>query len=293
MFGLFKKKRAQKTSVTPVAWMRWVAIAFVGYAVVTSYTDKKNTPEKGDIASEETISESENKADVLLESAKKTLKLEGVDGRFLPQMVKKLTIQDTLSGKGAFAICGQKASINYHKTTAEKTDDAKQNSLTFTIGDGTAPSYIEQGVVGMSKGGKRAIYTPENEEFEVELADISPELPDLSAYRILGDVSEDGEIYKCGEPAKLNISIWNVAGKKLFDSKEQSKDFSGNPIAFTIGKSEVFFGLEQGALGMTIGSKRSLIIPPLLQKTLNGNAPLIAFPLPKNQTIIVDIESVI
>lgn len=293
MFGLFKKKRAQKTSVTPVAWMRWVAIAFVGYAVVTSYTDKKNTPEKGDIESIEGTSEPISKVDELIGSAKKTIKLEGVDGKFLPQMVKKLTVQDTLSGKGAFAICGQKVTIDYHKTTAEKTEDDTQKTLSFTIGDGTAPTYIDQGVVGMSNGGKRAIYTPENEEFEVELNDISPELPDLSAYRILGDISEDGEIYKCGEPAKLNISIWNVAGKKLFDSKEQSKDFSGNPIAFTIGKSEVFFGLEQGALGMTIGSKRSLIVPPALQKTLNGNAPLIAFPLPKNQTIIVDIESII
>jgi FKBP-type peptidyl-prolyl cis-trans isomerase len=287
MFGLFKKKSAQKTSVTPVAWMRWVAIAFVGYAVLTSYTDKKNTPEK------EAVLEPISKVDELIESAKKTLKLEGVDGKFLPQMVKKLTIQGTLSGKGAFAICGQKVTIDYHKTTAEKTEDDTQKTLSFTIGDGTAPAYIDQGIVGMSKGGKRAIYTPENEEFEVQITDIAPELPDLSAYRILGDISENGEIYKCGEPAKLHISIWNVEGKKLFDSKEQSKEFNGNPIAFTIGKSEVFLGLEQGALGMTIGSKRSLIVPPLLQKTLNGNAPLITFPLPKNQTIIVDIESVI
>ena len=295
MFGLFRKKRNKKP---PAEWMKWFAIAIVVYALITNNNGTKpELSSKTTTDTTRTAVEPKGEVSELISNTTKLLKLDGIKGKYLPQTLKKLAVQDTLSGTGAFATCGQKATVNYAMIAKGEDNasikDPAFSDLTFTIGDDTAPTYLNQGIVGMSKGGKRVIYTPESEIFEAKLVDISPTLPDFSAYRILGDTSETGDIYNCGMAVKLHVSIWNMAGKKLFDSKETSKENNGTPLTFTLGKSEVFLGLEQGALGMTIGSKRSLIVPPSFQKTLNANAPLIKFPLPKNQTIIVDIESVI
>jgi hypothetical protein len=76
-----------------------------------------------------------------------------------------------------------------------------------------------------------------------------------------------------------------MAGNKLFSTP------ADKPLTFTPGKSEVFLGLEQGIIGMARGAKRTLVVPPVLQKTLLGNAPTIDFPLPKEQTVLVDVEA--
>ena len=230
--------------------MTWGAVALLIYAIISNNIgNKTNTASTDKITPENIIADT-----------KKALKLDSLDNKFVPQTVKKLTVQDTLSGVG----------------------------LGATFGEGWGLAALEQGVVGMAKGGKRMIYTPENEQFEVELTDISPTLPDFSAYRIFGDISEHGNIYKCGMLAKIHVIIWSVEGKKLFDSKENN----GNPLTFTIGKSEVFLGIEQGVLGMAIPSLRSLIVPPAFQKNMNGNKPTIDFHLPRKQSVIVDVEAV-
>lgn len=277
MLNLFKKKRNRKPPSQ--IWMTWGAIALLIYAVISNNIGSKTNTASTDKTTTENI----------ISDTKKALKLDSLDNKFVPQTIKKLTVQDTLSGAGIFATCGQKATVNYRKLPSD--DDF--TPLTFTIGEGRGLVALEQGVVGMAKGGKRMIYTPENEQFEVELTDISPTLPDFSAYRIFGqnsgDMSGNGNIYKCGMPVKIHVSIWSVEGKKLFDSKENN----GNTLAFTIGKSEVFLGLEQGVLGMAIPSLRSLIVPPAFQKNMNGNKPAIDFHLPRKQAVIVDVEAIL
>lgn len=200
-----------------------------------------------------------------------------------PRKQKNPNCADTLSGKGAFATCGQKASVSYKEILG-----GEEKKLEFVIGDSSSLSSLDKGVIGMAKGGKRIIYPPDDHNLEVELTDISPTLPDFTPFRIFGDMSEQGRIYKCGSVAKLNIKISDLNGKELFNSK----DDNGSPVSFTIGKSEVFLGLEQGALGMEIGSKRTLLIPPDFQQTLNKTPPAVSFPLPKKQFVVVDIESV-
>ena len=271
MLNFFRKKRGKKPPSQ--TWMTWGAVALLIYAIISNNIgNKTNTASTDKITPENIIADT-----------KKALKLDSLDNKFVPQTVKKLTVQDTLSGVGLGATCGQEATVNYRKLP-----DNDFKKLTFTIGEGRGLAALEQGVVGMANGGKRLIYTPDNEQFEVELTDISPTLPDFSAYRIFGDISEHGNIYKCGMLAKIHVIIWSVEGKKLFDSKENN----GNPLTFTIGKSEVFLGIEQGVLGMAIPSLRSLIVPPAFQKNMNGNKPTIDFHLPRKQSVIVDVEAV-
>jgi peptidylprolyl isomerase len=159
-----------------------------------------------------------------------------------------------------------------------------------------------------------------NFRFEMELISVSPALPDPDSipYRIANIQRFSGDALICGQQARFNIIIWDLDGKKLYTSPplvqekaepepktppatgntpENSASNNAAPVpkitggvSFTPGKSEVFIGLEQGVLGMTKGSVRTLVVPPVFLKTMNGNPTAIAFPLPENESVLVDVE---
>lgn len=303
----FSRKR-NKNNPTPT-WLMWLVVAFIAYTMLTSNNRKSTAPvqidkENSTISTTEPVREEPSLGSII--DPKKLINIDSLKGKFLPQTIIKLSVKDTSQGDGEFAICGQKVTISYSSFTEEKKEVESEQKITFQIGEGKVMPALERGVVGMKKNGARTITSPGNMaygvekftrndvpalaniNFEVKMLDISPKLPEIGAYRVLGDGYGQGKIYTCGSEAKVHVSIWDVEGKKLYNSR----DNNGNPLTFTIGKSEVFLGLEQGMLEMSEGMHRNLIVPPSFQRTLQGKAPTINFPLPKNQTILVDIESV-
>jgi FKBP-type peptidyl-prolyl cis-trans isomerase len=70
-------------------------------------------------------------------------------------------------------------------------------------------------------------------------------------------------------------------GKK-FDSSVGS----GKPFKFRIGDGQVIKGWEQGIVGMKVGGKRQLRIPPELAYGDRGYPGVI----PSNATLIFDVE---
>jgi FKBP-type peptidyl-prolyl cis-trans isomerase FkpA len=68
-----------------------------------------------------------------------------------------------------------------------------------------------------------------------------------------------------------------------FDS---SYDHGGDPFKFTIGKGEVIKGWDQGVVGMKVGGKRRLRIPPDLGYGASGSPPTI----PPNAGLVFEIE---
>jgi FKBP-type peptidyl-prolyl cis-trans isomerase FkpA len=93
-----------------------------------------------------------------------------------------------------------------------------------------------------------------------------------------------GQQAKEGDKVEVHYTGTLMNGVK-FDS---SYDHGRAPFKFTLGKGEVIKGWDQGVLGMKVGGKRKLRIPPELGYGEKGSPPTI----PPNAGLLFDVELV-
>lgn len=293
----FGKKSTRRTLPPRPIWLKWLLLAFFGIVLVM-------------------VSTPGTKVNLSVQQAKKTLeKNETINfdhyrNTIFPADAAGLRIDDIAEGKGPSAVCGQQVTLSYETflTQGNALPDhaSKERPLRFTIGDGHVMPVFDRGVIGMKIGGKRSIIAPplmsyglsdyhrddvpkgSSVRFEMELLSIHPPLPEVKRipYRIAEIAAGTGAMLVCGEQASIRITIWDLSGKMLYNNIQDAQ-----PLTFTIGKSELMLGLEQGVIGMQEGGTRLLIIPPALQNSLSGAPAKFAFPLPKDQTVMVEVEA--
>ena len=90
-----------------------------------------------------------------------------------------------------------------------------------------------------------------------------------------------GETARPGQKAKVHYTGWLNTGEK-FDSSLDRND----PFEFTLGAGMVIKGWDEGVVGMKVGGKRKLTIPPGLGYGARGAGGVI----PPNSELIFEVE---
>lgn len=90
-----------------------------------------------------------------------------------------------------------------------------------------------------------------------------------------------------GEAAKTGDKVTvNYVGTLEDGTKFDSSIDRGQPFPFKLGEGGIIQGWEIGVLGMKVGEKRKLTIPPDLAYGAEGRPPVI----PPNSTLIFEID---
>jgi FKBP-type peptidyl-prolyl cis-trans isomerase len=92
-----------------------------------------------------------------------------------------------------------------------------------------------------------------------------------------------GAVAQTGHQVKVDYTGWLTNGKK-FDSSVGT----GKPFDFMLGAGQVIKGWDEGIVGMKVGGKRQLRIPPDLAYGEKGFSTVI----PPNSTLIFDVRLV-
>jgi hypothetical protein len=90
-----------------------------------------------------------------------------------------------------------------------------------------------------------------------------------------------GEAAKTGDKVSVHYTGTLLDGTKFDSSVDR-----GTPFSFTLGANRVIAGWEQGVLGMKVGEKRKLTIPPELGYGAGG----VPGAIPGNATLIFEVE---
>lgn len=96
----------------------------------------------------------------------------------------------------------------------------------------------------------------------------------------------DGAEAKKGSLVGVQYTGWLYTKSGQKGAKFDSSLDRGKPFSFTLGQKQVIGGWDEGLVGMKLGGKRTLIIPPALAYGSTGAAGVI----PPNATLIFDIE---
>lgn len=90
-----------------------------------------------------------------------------------------------------------------------------------------------------------------------------------------------GEEADVGDTVTVHYTGWLMDGTKFDSSLDR-----GEPFAFTLGERRVIAGWEKGVVGMKVGGKRELVIPPELGYGARGAGNVI----PPNATLKFEVE---
>jgi peptidylprolyl isomerase len=96
-------------------------------------------------------------------------------------------------------------------------------------------------------------------------------------------IAGSGAEAKAGDEISVQYSGANFKTGEEFDS---SWSRNAEPFTFTLGAGEVIAGWDQGIVGMKVGGRRELIIPPELGYGPEGSPPVI----PPNETLVFVVD---
>jgi peptidylprolyl isomerase len=94
-------------------------------------------------------------------------------------------------------------------------------------------------------------------------------------------VEGDGAVVKNMETVEVHYTMWLDDGTKVDSSHDRKQSFT-----CTIGVGQVIKGMEEGVVGMKVGTKRFLIVPPELGYGAQGAGKQV----PPNAVLKFEVE---
>ncbi len=104
-----------------------------------------------------------------------------------------------------------------------------------------------------------------------------------SGLQMIDEVVGSGQEAKTGDTVSVNYTGWLADGTKFDSSYDRNQAFD-----FTLGAGDVIKGWDEGVVGMKVGGKRKLVIPPDLAYGAGGYPPVI----PANATLTFEVDLV-
>lgn len=93
-----------------------------------------------------------------------------------------------------------------------------------------------------------------------------------------------GDVAKVGDMIAMNYT-GRLEDGTVFDSNVDPKFNHTEPFVFTLGVGQVIAGWDKGIVGMKVGEKKTLTIPPADGYGASGQGPI-----PPNSTLIFEVE---
>jgi peptidylprolyl isomerase len=166
------------------------------------------------------------------------------------------------------------------------------------VGNGDVIKGWDEGVVGMKVGSKRKLVIPPSLAygsrgfppvippnavltFEIERVEPPAAQPQNGELKTEDLKTGTGREAKLGDKVSVHYTGWLTDGTKFDSSLDRNK-----PFTLQLGKTQVIQGWHDGIVGMKVGGKRKLTIPPRLAYGRGGRPPTI----PPNAVLIFDID---
>lgn len=290
MFGL---KKSEKTTPPAPSWFKWLMLGFFAFAFLNHMASRQGpTPAEKEIANT---------------TAQVAEGVALVKDQLFPTLVQGVEHQDTKTGSGDAALCGQDVDVTYKITRQDGTviEDVTEPK-TLHLGGGEVLPALSQGIPGMKPGGERVVFAAARYAYDargfvrsdvppgapvkivVALKQVAPPAPKpamaVRAFQTAGGV---GRPPGCGETVKIALTLWDAAGKKLYESTD------AKPFIAPLNGETLPAGLEEALLTAAPGGRGTVILPweltaPLRVGVKNAKTSPISVVWPARQAVIAD-----
>lgn len=229
--------------------------------------------------------------------------------KFLPDNVQ-LDREVLTPGNNIPFLCGQRLKIALQAFGAGAPAGGTKTVM-VEYGSKEVPPFITQALMGSGGVGSKQRFTfsqkqplssiyPEAllnamvDTVELHVVEAKPDMRDSFQNENLNIQLFDGHVVagpqaQCGESVKIRLEVWDAEGKQRFSNKQPE----AATMDFTIGSNKLMLGVEQAMIGMTKGSTRIAVLPPVWQQVLDAGTSAPGVPSllrkPQPQIVVVSI----
>lgn len=289
-------------------WLSALCVLTLGSILAGCSSEEKKDPATTDKPSESTAPKDDGPTKKP-EGTVASTDAKGEEGMTADEKAEraKIKIEDTNIGEGQMCNKGDYVLMEY---TGTLTNGAEFDSNTggdklpfsFTIGNQQVIKGWDLGIPGMKAGGERLLTIPPElgygaqgagEKipgnstliFKVKLLDVvKPNETEMYDDKVLKEGTGTAVVKK-GDTITVDYKGTYTNGKQ-FDSSYDRKE----PFTFTVGNHEVIPGWDFGVVGMKVGEKRWLRLPPMVAYGMGEAEPMPGRPKLEGQTLLFEIE---